>query len=229
MPTQEECEFSSTGPRRTKVVVCLAPRSQPFDESIDSLNAMIATARNSGFVVEVIKVRRGAPGWHNAGPALAFFLKDQGATHLFLAADDMLYPADCLLRLVGDDKDVVCGVYRKNRIDQVEFANSEPEPDKILEKFTSRGLHETLFASGHTMTIKRHVIEKMVQDYPELHYDQFGEVHYGLFLPMVKDRRAFQDDWAFSIRARQSGFTLWNDYGCRMKHYCSEFMGIEAD
>ena len=211
-----------------KILICFAPRSQPFDESMDSLNEVVGVARTAGFSVNVMKIRRGAPGWHNSGPALSFFLRDPEATHLFIAADDMIYPKDLLMRLVGDDKDIVCAVYRKNRIDQVEFANSDPEPEKILDKYNSRGLHETQFASGHTMTIKRKVIEKMVADYPGLHYDHLGETHYGLFLPMVRDRKAYQDDWAFSIRARESGFSIWNDYGCRCKHFCGEFLGFEA-
>jgi hypothetical protein len=45
---------------------------------------------------------------------------------------------------------------------------------------------------------------------------------------MIIDGLCFQDDWAFSIRARHSGFTLWDDYGCKLKHFCFDFLGFEA-
>ena len=51
---------------------------------------------------------------------------------------------------------------------------------------------------------------------------------WGLFLPMIVNGTVYQDDWAFSVRARQSGFTLWDDYGCQLKHYCGDFLGFEA-
>jgi hypothetical protein len=195
---------------------------------MDSLKEVENTSRAAGFAVTTMKVRRGAPGWHNAGPVLHFFLANKQMTHIFMAADDVIYPNDVILRLVGDDKDVVAGIYRKNYVDRFEFANFDPEPEKILEHYHSRGVHPTTRCSHHSMTIKRAVIEKMVQDYPELQYEQGDQTHYGLFLPMIENKTAIQDDWAFSIRAVKSGFTLWNDWGCRLKHYCCEFLGSEG-
>lgn len=210
-----------------RVRVCMAPRSQPFDESMDSLHMAIQIAQQRGYIVSLEKVRRGCPGFQNAGPFIAHFMA-AGDTHLFIAADDVLYPPDAIVRLVEADKDVVCGIYRKNMIYQLTPANYTQTWEDFAEKYHAGGVHETQFASGHTMTIKRHVIEKMIVDYPQLAYAAGEETHYGLFLPMIHERMAYQDDWAFSIRARASGFTLWDDYGCKLKHFCFDFLGFEA-
>ena len=98
----------------------------------------------------------------------------------------------------------------------------------FAERYKAGGLYETQFACGHTMTIKRRVIEKMIADYPELGYQQGSEKQYALFLPMIHEGLCYQDDWSFSHRARQSGFTLWDDYNCKLKHFCYDFLGFEA-
>jgi hypothetical protein len=214
-------------PNLVRVRVGIAPRSQPFDESMDSLNVAIAYAQQAGFSVTFEKVRRGCPGFQNAGPLMAHMLAS-GDTHLFLAADDVILPPDTIVRLVNDDKDVVNGVYRKNMVNELTPANYIESGDVFAERYKAGGLYETQFACGHTMTIKRRVIEKMIADYPELGYQQGSEKQYALFLPMIHEGLCYQDDWSFSHRARQSGFTLWDDYNCKLKHFCYDFLGFEA-
>jgi hypothetical protein len=199
---------------------------QPFDEAMDSLNTAAQFAVAHGFQVSIQKVRRGCPGFQNAGPVMAHMLA-AGDTHLFIAADDIIFPPDTIVRLVNDDKDIVNGIYRKNMTQQLTPANFTASWEEFAEKFKAGGLHETQFACGHSMTIKRHVIEKMMADYPELAYRQGDETHYALFLPMIRDGQCFQDDWSFSIRARESGFTIWDDYSLKLQHYCYDFLGFE--
>ena len=213
-------------PNLLRVRVALAPRSQPFDEAMDSLTLAIHTAQQAGIQVTFEKVRRGCPGFQNYGPVIAHFLA-AGDTHLFVAADDVLFPPDAIVRLVQADKDVVNGIYRKNMVYNIQPANHCETWDEFAEKFKAGGLYETQYACGHSMTIKRHVIEKMIADYPELQYQQGDETHSAIFIPMILDGKCYQDDWAFSHRARQSGFTLWDDYGCKLKHFCYDFLGFE--
>lgn len=213
-------------PKLVRVRVALAPRMQPFDEAMDSINAMIRYAMERGYGVSLEKVRRGCPGFQNYGPVLAHML-EAGDTHLLVAADDVLFPVDAIVRLIEADKDVVNGIYRKNMIYQLTPANHCETWEDFAEKFKAGGVHETQFACGHSLTIKRQVIEKMIADYPELKYKQGDETHSALFLPMILDGICYQDDWAFSHRARQSGFTLWDDYDCKLKHFCYDFLGFE--
>ena len=210
-----------------RVRVALAPRLQPFDETMDSLDIAIMQAQAAGIQITFEKVRRGCPGFQNYGPVIAHFLAAED-THLFVAADDVIFPPDAIVRLVNADKDVVNGIYRKNMIFQLTPANFTETWEEFEEKFRGGGVYETRFAAAHSLTIKRHVIEKMMADYPELAYGVGEETHYALFLPMIVDKVCYQDDWSFSIRARKSGFTLWDDYGCKLKHFCYDFLGFEG-
>lgn len=211
-----------------RVRVGVTPRAQPFDESMDSLYAAIRAAEAAGFEIALEKIRGGAPGFQNWGPLLHNTL-ESGATHLFLAADDALYPTDCIVRLVNADKDVIAGIYRKNILKEIQPAtHGDGTADTFIKRLKAGGLYETQFSSCHSMTVKRHVIEKMIADYPELAYKHNDLTYYALALPMIRNGLCFQDDWAFSLRARQSGFTLWDDYGCKLKHFCFDFLGFEA-
>lgn len=211
-----------------RVRVGIAPRAQPFDESMDSLYDAVRFAQAAGFEVAIEKVRGGAPGFQNIGPFIAHVL-EFGETHLFIAADDVLYPQDAIVRLVNADKDIVSGIYRKNVLKEIQPANyGTGLPEDFLARLKSGGLHETQAGSSHSMTVRREVFEKMIADYPELAYEQAGQTHYALFLPMIHKGVCLQDDWAFSLRARRSGFRLWDDFDCKLKHHCADFLGFEA-
>jgi hypothetical protein len=174
------------------------------------------------------KIFGGCPGFQNGSVGIDHMLRGDN-THLFCAGDDVLYPTDAIIRLVNADKDVICGIYRKNIISPIEPANACDSPAEFLRRYREGGVYETQFSASHSMTIKREVIEKMILDYPELAYidAQTGSYHYALFLPMIHEGQCFQDDFSFSIRARKSGFKLWDDYGCRLKHFCSGFLGFD--
>ena len=211
-----------------RVRVGIAPRAQPFEESMDSLAVAMRAAEDAGIEIMVEKVRGGGPGFQNFGPIVAHTIA-AGDTHFFNAADDVLYPPDTIIRLVNADKDVICGVYRKNSVAQLQPANyCLTSAEEFIRRLKEGGIYPTEFASAHTMTIKREVLEKMIADNPQLAYKEGNETCYALSMPMIHEGFVLLDDWAFSLRARQSGFTLWDDFGCQLKHYCAGFLGFEA-
>jgi hypothetical protein len=227
----EDFYVPSVPAKNFKVLIGLSPRMQPFDESMDSLIALIQFTQNAGITNFVEKIRRGAPGWHHLGVMVSHCIK-YDCTHLFLAADDMLYPPDTIVRLVNADKDIISGVYRKAYVNKLEPANPCDTNEDFLQKYESRGVYETEFVPGHTMLIKREVLEKMIVDYPELAYLNPAfpdEVHYGFSLPIIENKYPYENDWALSLRAKRSGFKLWADFGCRLKHYCGEFLGLDPE
>lgn len=211
---------------RYKVRVGVAPRNQPFYESMQSLAVCVAKAQIKGIAMVVQTVLFGVPGFQNWGPTLCNFLEDADATHVFAAADDMIYPLNMFERLLEADKDIISGVYRKSHIQEITPANWVEDADTCIAHLKEGGVYQSAYASGHTMLIKRAVIEKMIVDYPELAYknEKDGKTHHALFMPMIKDGICLQDDWAFSVRARESGFTIWNDYGCKCAHWAGAFI-----
>jgi hypothetical protein len=215
---------------KASVYVLLCPREQPDIRSYRSLEDACATANAAGIATMLVPIIGGAPGFHNANVGIHLF-RQTDCTHLFFAADDMLFPAHILVKLVEDDKDIVNGVYRKRRIDIIDPANYSASPDVFLQKLKEKGVYETEWGSGHTMMVKRPVIEKMAADYPELTYDvDKPEPHTvsALWLPMIHERKMLMDDWSFSLRARQSGFTIWEDFSLNCPHFGGDFISFPS-
>jgi hypothetical protein len=61
------------------------------------------------------------------------------------------------------------------------------------------------FAGAAFMMLSRSCIDRMIAAYPELEYDLEDTVEYGLFDPMIINRRRFAEDYSFCYRWRRIG------------------------
>lgn len=100
------------------------------------------------------------------------------------------------------------------------------------------GLCEMTWLSSGCWCINRSVVAKMVEAYPELHYDgddnAVGEKLYGLYIPMLYDlrendfapdqdvklpfRKYLSEDWSFCQRWRQLGGKMYADTSILLQH-----------
>jgi hypothetical protein len=215
----------------TLVYVIVAPREFPHPKSIASLHAACDVAGKKGIGIILAEILGGAPGAHTANGATAMFIRQKDATHMFLGADDILYPDNILLKLLDDDKDVVGGVYRKRTLLKMQPANWSSSTEEFYRKLKEKGVYPTEYSAAHTMLIKRKVVEGIIAKYPEIEYvdPESGQLEWGAWTPFVKDRHFHHDDWAFSVRAKECGFQLWDDYSVVAKHYCADFLGFEEE
>lgn len=137
------------------------------------------------------------------------FLSQKKHTHLFFIDSDIEFDAISVVKLLVADKDVVGGIYPLKRInegklkenaelyrkeknlsidheftdDEVKFISSKSlsyafTPEKSTMNMQNHCIEVTDIATGFMM-IKRHVIEKMVDRYPELEYQPFKNDQYG--------------------------------------------------
>ncbi len=231
MPDQNETIIDLKAPPSAPLVyVFLGPRDLIDIRSYISLENACKVANAAGISTLITPLLGGAPGFYNVSSAMNLFLKT-AASYFFTAADDMLYPSHIIAKMVEDDKDIVNSIYRKRIINIVTPANYAADVDEFRNKLEAKGLYQTDWASGHTLMIKRKVIEKMVADYPELQYKETESsetMSSALFLPMIVDKKILLDDWAFSYRARMSGFTIWEDFSLNCSHHAGDFIKFPA-
>jgi hypothetical protein len=213
------------------IYVVVAPREFPHPKSMASLRIACDVAGKQGVGIILAEILGGAPGAHTANGATAMFLRQTDATHLFLGADDILYPDNILLKLLQDDKDIVGGVYRKRNLLHMEPANWAPSHKEFLKRLREKGIYPTEFGASHTMMIRRNVMEAIIAAHPELEYvdPESGLREWAIWTPFVKDKHYHHDDWSFSVRAKECGFQLWDDYSVVSKHYCADFLGFEEE
>lgn len=116
------------------------------------------------------------------------------STHLFFIDDDEEIESVVLKSMIERDAPIVIVPYRK-RFPPHDWAV------KIENK-------EIIAAGLGCTLIKREVIERMIDDFPELTYEQDGRQQHNLFLHVIDNNELLKEDHAFFHRAAQCGFRI---------------------
>lgn len=175
-------------------------------------------------------------------------------THLLFIDGDIEFAVEDVLKLYTHRKDVVVGAYPKKGLNWNNIRNNVLEnPDKehtarelaafgadyaINFTFLDRekrsievenGLIKLHDAGTGFMMIKREAILKMIENFPELKYnndvainnDKLGDHYYSLFDTMIDpvDRRYLSEDYTFCRRWQSIGGTIYLDPTISLNHY----------
>ena len=185
---------------------------------------------------------------------VAYFLHSNFTRLMFIDAD-IEFQVEDVIKLVAHDKDVVVGAYPKKgvnwqRISQSVRGNSEEQyNDKQIASFGSdyainfkflnreqkqiaieNGLIRLHDGATGFMMIKRSTIDKMIEAYPELKYNndlntppELNPHFYAFFDTMIdeKDKRYLSEDYCFSRRWQALDGEIWLDPSISLNHYGS--------
>ena len=184
---------------------------------------------------------------------VAYFLHSNFTRLMFIDAD-IEYQVEDVIKLIAYDKDVVVGAYPKKgvnwqRIRESVRNNNEPFNDKQIAafgsdyainfKFLNREQKQIAIENGLVrlhdgatgfMMIKRSAIDKMIEAYPDLKYNndlntppELNPHFYAFFDTMIdpKDKRYLSEDYCFSRRWQELGGEIWLDPSISLNHYGS--------
>lgn len=185
---------------------------------------------------------------------VAYFLHSNFTRLMFIDAD-IEFQVEDVIKLIAHDKDVCVGAYPKKgvnwqRISQSVKSNSEEQyTDKQIASFGSdyainfkflnreqkqiaieNGLIRLHDGATGFMMIKRSAIDKMIEAYPELKYNndlntppELNPHFYAFFDTMIdeKDRRYLSEDYCFSRRWQALDGEIWLDPSISLNHYGS--------
>ena len=185
---------------------------------------------------------------------LVNYFLTSGYSHLLFIDGDIEFNVEDVLKLYAHNKDVVVGAYPKKGLNWPNIRNSllnyptkEFQPHEIAAmgadyainfKFLNReertvevqdGLIKLHDAGTGFMMIKREVILKMIQNYPELKYNNDvainnqvdGNNFYALFDTMIDpvDKRYLSEDYTFCRRWQSMGGDIFLDPSISLNHY----------
>jgi len=185
---------------------------------------------------------------------LAYFLASD-YTHLMFIDADIEFNLEDILKLYAHDKDVVVGAYPKKGVNWQRIKDSVSQNPgaqksdreiaamgsdyainfKFLNKDTKtigveNGLIRLHDAGTGFMMIKREAINKLLQAYPEIKYNndvnisaELNDFFYALFDTMIDpiDRRYLSEDYTFCRRWQDIGGEIWLDPSISLNHYGS--------
>jgi len=121
-----------------------------------------------------------------------------GCDYLFFVDDDMIIPADTLVKLLAHKKDIVGGVYKTKYEVQADVA-------EYFDEERPQGLFKVKALGTGCLLIKTDVFRKLPQ--PWFKYEWFPN-------GMVKRSH----DWIFCEDARNAGYDVWADNTLEIKH-----------
>jgi hypothetical protein len=170
-----------------------------FDVRMIASDALVSRARNS---------------------LVALMMEIPESTHLmFIDVDIGFDPVD-IARLIGHDLDVVGGVYPMKQY-PLRYAFN---PLREGGKTDIPGVQQVKDLATGFMLIKRSVIERMIEHYPETRYDADVDVGqrdiklYALFDTELRDGKFVSEDFTFCRRWRAIGGKVHIDETIVLKH-----------
>ena len=175
---------------------------------------------------------------------VAHFLENPVGTHLLFIDADIAFDPSQVFRLLDFGADVGAGVYPTKRIDwakvkdlaKADAPNLEPtslsyvlgfeDPTKVVPR---NGFAKVRYAGTGFMMIKRAALVKMIESYPELHYNREHQAED----PLVKSKWRsalfncfiekesgvyLSEDYSFCRRWTDLGGEIWVDLQSRLTH-----------
>lgn len=168
-------------------------------------------------------------------------------THLLYIDADITFQAESVVRMIQEDRDVTVAFYPKKGINFTkirDIAVKNPDMDSTkLENIAhdyvlnieggnipiQRGFMKCKYAGTGFMMIKREVIEKMIEAYPETKYNndiqgydlpELRDNFYALFDCIIHpiNKRYLSEDYLFCERWTNIGGEIWGDITAQLTH-----------
>jgi hypothetical protein len=168
-----------------------------------------------------IRVMRGASAIDQARSMMAHDALRDGFTELLWIDSDIAFEPSDVEMLRSHDKPFVCAIYPKKNARSL-ACHTLPET-RELTFGEDGGLVEILYAASGFALVRSSVYGAVKEKagLPTCNA-QFGAPFVPYYQPMVKDTSAgpwyLAEDFAFSERARQAGFSVYADTRIRLRH-----------
>lgn len=211
---------------------------------VQSSIQLVRYAAVHGFDLEFILLGNDALITRGRNTIVSEFLKMPRATHLLFIDSDIKFRPEHVHRLLKADKDLVAGMYPLKALDWNSAATQRRENLTGLEDLALHYVGAPCipgeaewdgpfvtgdYAGTGFMMIKRSLLERMIEAYPELCYSgihaypvlkERPETQYALFDCMIEPESKIylSEDYAFCSRWRQLGGKIWLDTEGRLTH-----------
>lgn len=152
-----------------------------------------------------------------------FMTFEPKSTHLMFVDADIAFEPEEVIKLVLADKDLIGGLYPKKAlpisyvVNKVQNAVAEKEGSVVEVENLGTGF----------MMIKRSVIEKMIETWPDLHYrdtigldEKYSPMKYALFDTEIdpKTKEYLSEDYVFCKRWKELGGKVFADLSITLTH-----------
>lgn len=161
---------------------------------------------------------------------VTMFMNDYESTHLLFIDADIEFHPESVLKMLREDKDVICGCYPNHEIDLQNKNCNVPQDEWlqtlfnygfVIDNITSDTFVELLSAPAGFMLIKKQVIRDLIRQYPETehkHDSDSTDLFFNLFQSQVIDRKYMSEDKGFCRLWRNMGGKIIGDLTIKLNH-----------
>ena len=140
---------------------------------------------------------------------------DSGAEYMLCVDSDLGWDPNAVIKLIKDDKEMAGGVYPSRDGQGFNFRPQTLEGGRIVVDTESKLLQMQYIPAGF-MLLKRSVIAKLREKFPELYYSpkdprSTAESAYCFFDTQVWEGEFWGEDYVFCRRVREAGVDIWVD------------------
>lgn len=140
---------------------------------------------------------------------------ESGCDYILCIDSDLGWPPQAVLAMLEQDKEFICGIYPARGSGGREFI-FRPVRHKDESIVRENHLLKMEYIPAGFMLIKRSVIEKMREKFPELYYSPKDsrnnpEPGYCFFNTEVYEGEFWGEDFVFCRKAREAGVEIWCD------------------
>lgn len=147
-----------------------------------------------------------------------FFLNSD-ATHMLCIDSDMGWHSQTVKEFIDFDEEFIAGVYLTKNGKEFKCKPKFNSDHSIVR--SEKNLIEMENVGAGFMLLKRSVIEKMIEKFPELAFRSeipLFEKGYCFFNTEIWDGRFWGEDYVFCRRAREAGVRIWVDPMVELDH-----------
>ncbi len=176
---------------------------------------------------------------------VAMTLGHKEIDYLLYIDADITFQPESVIRMVQEDKDITCGIYPKKGVNWGRVTEIAKKGDNVdsLEQMSldyvvnidngnisiKNGFMKIKYGGTGFMLIKRNVVEKMVEAYPETKYTNDIQGYnvpelvpnfYALFDCIIhpESNRYLSEDYLFCERWTKIGGEIWADISTKLVH-----------
>ncbi len=147
---------------------------------------------------------------------------ESDCTHMLCIDSDIAWNPIDVQRMINFDEDFTASLYPARGPDKCFLFRGVYGENKRMD-FSEKKLLEMEYIPAGFMLLKRNVLEKMIEFFPNLYYEPKDESlkhtkGYCLFDTEVWDGEFWGEDYVFCRRARQAGFRIWIDPTIVLNH-----------
>ncbi len=147
---------------------------------------------------------------------------ESDCSHMLCIDSDIAWNPIDVQKMINLDEDFIAALYPARGPDKCFLYRGVYGENKRMEVSEKKLLQMEYIPAGF-MLLKRNVLEKMIEFFPNLYYEPKDESlkhtkGYCLFDTEVWEGEFWGEDYVFCRRARQAGFNIWIDPAIVLNH-----------